>query len=60
MPQVLSRAQFGERRYVQLKSTYGNRLDVISAPAAMAVHAEAAFGDPRLRAASTGRAPTNA
>jgi hypothetical protein len=60
MLQVMSRAQFGERRYGQLKSNLANRLNVISAPAFVAEPAEAAFDDHSLRAASTGAAPADA
>jgi len=44
----------------QLSTNVANRLYVISAPALMAVLAEAAFGDHSPRAASTGTAPADA
>jgi hypothetical protein len=60
MLQVMSRVQFGERRYGQLNSNLANRLYVTFAPAGAAVLAEAAFDDHSLRAASTGAAPADA
>jgi hypothetical protein len=51
---VLSGAQFGERRYGQLKSNLAFRLNATFASAAMAVLAEAALDDQSLLAASIG------
>ena len=54
---LLSQAQFGERRYGQLKNQLANRLYVTSAPVLVTVLAETAFDGLGLRQASTGAAP---